>query len=102
MELVLKWSRSSTLKERCDLFTVSEFLLVLFHSRPGVHAFMVKACFLFLFQCGYESARIDAYLDIPLVIRPFGSTEAYGSVVRFIIKIFNVLIVTHVICVCLG
>ncbi|BFZ09544.1 hypothetical protein BsWGS_12583 [Bradybaena similaris] len=31
-------------------------------------------------ECGYESARIDAYLDIPLVIRPFGSTEAYGSV----------------------
>lgn len=31
-------------------------------------------------ECGYESARVDAYLDIPLVIRPFGSTEAYGSV----------------------
>ena len=32
-------------------------------------------------QCGNESARVDAYLDIPLVIRPFGSTETYDTVV---------------------
>ncbi|KAH9503711.1 Ubiquitin carboxyl-terminal hydrolase 47, partial [Bulinus truncatus] len=32
--------------------------------------------------CGYESARVDAYLDIPLVIRPFGSSESYGSVIE--------------------
>ncbi len=32
-------------------------------------------------ECGYESARNDAFLDIPLVIRPFGETQAYGSVV---------------------
>ncbi|KAL1007232.1 hypothetical protein UPYG_G00083780 [Umbra pygmaea] len=31
-------------------------------------------------ECGYESWRIDTYLDIPLVIRPFGSNQAYGSV----------------------
>ncbi|XP_061100391.1 ubiquitin carboxyl-terminal hydrolase 47 isoform X2 [Conger conger] len=31
-------------------------------------------------ECGYESWRIDTYLDIPLVIRPFGSAQAYGSV----------------------
>ncbi|XP_053398003.1 ubiquitin carboxyl-terminal hydrolase 47-like isoform X2 [Mercenaria mercenaria] len=31
-------------------------------------------------ECGNESARIDTYLDIPLVIRPFGSTTAYKSV----------------------
>lgn len=31
-------------------------------------------------ECSYESARIDAYLDIPLVIRPFGASQAYGSV----------------------
>ncbi|CAL1532778.1 unnamed protein product [Lymnaea stagnalis] len=31
-------------------------------------------------ECGNESARVDAYLDIPLVIRPFGSTDSYGSV----------------------
>ncbi|XP_013394501.1 ubiquitin carboxyl-terminal hydrolase 47 isoform X1 [Lingula anatina] len=31
-------------------------------------------------ECKNESARVDAYLDIPLVIRPFGSTQAYGSV----------------------
>ncbi|KAJ8315140.1 hypothetical protein KUTeg_007290 [Tegillarca granosa] len=31
-------------------------------------------------ECGYESARVDAYLDIPLVIRPFGSNVTYGSV----------------------
>ncbi len=37
---------------------------------------------LYLSQCGYESARNDSYLDIPLVIRPFGSNQAYGSVVR--------------------
>ena len=34
-----------------------------------------------MIQCSYESARIDAYLDIPLVIRPFGASQAYGSVV---------------------
>ena len=32
-------------------------------------------------ECGYESARTDCYLDIPLTIRPFGATQAYGSVV---------------------
>ena len=37
-------------------------------------------------QCGHESAREDTYLDIPLVIRPFGSTVAYGSVVSFVRK----------------
>ncbi|XP_071942590.1 ubiquitin carboxyl-terminal hydrolase 47-like [Antedon mediterranea] len=31
-------------------------------------------------ECGYESARNDTYLDIPLVIRPFGSNESYSSV----------------------
>ncbi|XP_005108001.1 ubiquitin carboxyl-terminal hydrolase 47 [Aplysia californica] len=31
-------------------------------------------------ECGYESARVDAYLDIPLVIRPFGSTETHDTV----------------------
>uniref|UniRef100_A0A665VLJ9 Ubiquitin carboxyl-terminal hydrolase 47 n=1 Tax=Echeneis naucrates TaxID=173247 RepID=A0A665VLJ9_ECHNA len=31
-------------------------------------------------ECGYESWRIDTYLDIPLVIRPFGASQAYGSV----------------------
>ncbi|XP_061599210.1 ubiquitin carboxyl-terminal hydrolase 47 isoform X4 [Cololabis saira] len=33
-------------------------------------------------ECGYESWRIDTYLDIPLVIRPFGASQAYGSVVE--------------------
>ncbi|XP_033104772.1 ubiquitin carboxyl-terminal hydrolase 47-like [Anneissia japonica] len=31
-------------------------------------------------ECGYESARTDTYLDVPLVIRPFGSDESYSSV----------------------
>ncbi|XP_036441886.1 ubiquitin carboxyl-terminal hydrolase 47 isoform X6 [Colossoma macropomum] len=31
-------------------------------------------------ECGYESWRIDTYLDIPLVIRPFGASQAFGSV----------------------
>ncbi|CAG2200845.1 USP47 [Mytilus edulis] len=31
-------------------------------------------------ECNNESARVDAYLDIPLVIRPFGSQTAYSSV----------------------
>lgn len=31
-------------------------------------------------ECGNESAREDTYLDIPLVVRPWGSSEAYGSV----------------------
>ncbi|XP_047662512.1 ubiquitin carboxyl-terminal hydrolase 47 isoform X1 [Tachysurus fulvidraco] len=31
-------------------------------------------------ECGNESWRIDTYLDIPLVIRPFGASQAFGSV----------------------
>uniref|UniRef100_H3AQ70 Ubiquitin carboxyl-terminal hydrolase 47 n=1 Tax=Latimeria chalumnae TaxID=7897 RepID=H3AQ70_LATCH len=31
-------------------------------------------------DCGYESWRIDTYLDIPLVIRPYGSSQAFASV----------------------
>ncbi|XP_062327150.1 ubiquitin carboxyl-terminal hydrolase 47 isoform X1 [Osmerus eperlanus] len=31
-------------------------------------------------ECGYESWRIDTYLDIPLVIRPFGASQAFCSV----------------------
>ena len=33
------------------------------------------------FQCKHESARTDSFLDVPLTIRPFGSSMAYGSVV---------------------
>lgn len=39
-------------------------------------------------ECGNESWRIDTYLDIPLVIRPFGASQAFGSVVRLVF-IFN-------------
>ncbi|XP_054709133.1 ubiquitin carboxyl-terminal hydrolase 47-like [Uloborus diversus] len=31
-------------------------------------------------ECGYESAREDTFLDVPLVVRPFGSSQSYGSV----------------------
>ncbi|XP_042908811.1 ubiquitin carboxyl-terminal hydrolase 47 isoform X2 [Parasteatoda tepidariorum] len=31
-------------------------------------------------ECGYESAREDTFLDVPLVVRPFGSSQAYASV----------------------
>ncbi|XP_077867523.1 ubiquitin carboxyl-terminal hydrolase 47-like [Saccoglossus kowalevskii] len=31
-------------------------------------------------ECGYESARTDSFLDIPLTIRPFGSTQSFLSV----------------------
>lgn len=31
-------------------------------------------------ECECESARRDSYLDIPLVVRPFGSNQAYCSV----------------------
>ena len=36
---------------------------------------------LMLTQCGTESARTDSFLDIPLVIKPFGSDIAYQSIV---------------------
>ena len=45
--------------------------------------------------CGYESAREDSYLDIPLVIKPFGSDRAYGSVVSRVVVLFVFL------CMCL-
>lgn len=31
-------------------------------------------------ECGFEGAREDTYLDVPLPIRPFGSNTAYKSV----------------------
>ncbi|GFY64316.1 ubiquitin carboxyl-terminal hydrolase 47 [Trichonephila inaurata madagascariensis] len=31
-------------------------------------------------ECGYESAREDTFLDVPLVVRPFGSSQSYSSV----------------------
>ncbi|KAM8970162.1 ubiquitin carboxyl-terminal hydrolase 47 isoform X3 [Sarcophilus harrisii] len=31
-------------------------------------------------ECGYEGWRIDTYLDIPLVIRPYGASQAFASV----------------------
>lgn len=49
-------------------------------------------------ECGYESWRIDTYLDIPLVIRPFGASQAYGSVVCVSLKIF--LLVLHLFSIC--
>lgn len=33
-------------------------------------------------ECACESARMDTYLDIPLVIRPFGVNDPHGSVVE--------------------
>ena len=33
-------------------------------------------------QCQNESARLDSFLDIPLVVRPYGSDQAYSNVVR--------------------
>ncbi len=35
-----------------------------------------------LLQCEVESTRENHFLDIPLVIKPFGSTATYSSVVR--------------------
>jgi ubiquitin carboxyl-terminal hydrolase 47 len=35
-------------------------------------------------ECGIEKSREDTFLDIPLPIRPFGSTNAYGCIVRII------------------
>lgn len=32
-------------------------------------------------ECSKEKSREDTFLDIPLPVRPFGSTVAYGSVV---------------------
>ncbi|GAB6023955.1 Ubiquitin carboxyl-terminal hydrolase 47 [Chamberlinius hualienensis] len=31
-------------------------------------------------DCGHESAREDSYLDIPLPVKPFGASTAFGSV----------------------
>lgn len=36
-------------------------------------------------ECGIEKSREDTFLDIPLPIRPFGSTNAYGCIVRYIL-----------------
>ena len=36
--------------------------------------------FVIVCQCGHESCREDTFLDIPLVIKPFGMTVTYKSV----------------------
>lgn len=53
-------------------------------------------------ECGYESWRIDTYLDIPLVIRPFGASQAYGSVVSFSLHSICFKTISFVVffCVC--
>lgn len=32
-------------------------------------------------ECRREKSREDTFLDIPLPVRPFGSSVAYGSIV---------------------
>ena len=39
------------------------------------------SCSINCLQCNNESAREDHFLDIPLVIKPFGASRAYTSVV---------------------
>lgn len=39
-------------------------------------------------ECEIEKSREDTFLDIPLPIRPFGSTNAYGCIVSYIVYIF--------------
>lgn len=46
-------------------------------------------------ECGYESWRIDTYLDIPLVIRPFGASQAYGSVVGVSLHLLQCFFTNH-------
>lgn len=36
-------------------------------------------------ECGIEKSREDTFLDIPLPIRPFGCSNAYGCIVRYIL-----------------
>ena len=40
-------------------------------------------------ECETESAREDTYLDIPLPIRPFGSSTAFKSLVCFSFILIN-------------
>lgn len=35
-------------------------------------------------ECGTEKSKEDVFLDIPLPVRPFGSTIAYKDIVRFV------------------
>ena len=50
-------------------------------------------------QCGSESARTDTYLDIPLVVRPFGANIGYGSVVCCLLTYsFTLLSACHAVC----
>ena len=39
-------------------------------------------------ECGTEKTREDTFLDIPLSVRPFGSSTAYGSVVGIPMEMF--------------
>lgn len=45
-------------------------------------------------ECGTEKSREDTFLDIPLPVRPFGCTTAYGSVV----SIVAILLTMYIIC----
>jgi hypothetical protein len=41
-------------------------------------------------NCGHESARVDKFLDIPLVIKAFGSEKAVSSVEEALEKFVEV------------
>eukprot|EP01130_Rhizamoeba_saxonica_P016185 TRINITY_DN7432_c0_g1_i1.p1 TRINITY_DN7432_c0_g1~~TRINITY_DN7432_c0_g1_i1.p1 ORF type:complete len:1286 (-),score=382.09 TRINITY_DN7432_c0_g1_i1:31-3888(-) len=41
-------------------------------------------------ECGYEGSREDSYLDIPLVIKPFGATKVMGSIEEALRKFVEV------------
>jgi hypothetical protein len=40
-------------------------------------------------ECGHESSRPDKFLDIPLVIRPFGATRAVRSIEEVLWPFFS-------------
>lgn len=39
-------------------------------------------------ECGYESSKVSTFLDLTLPIRPFGRTDAYQCLVRYLVLLF--------------
>lgn len=59
-------------------------------SRLQLEHRLTKTDYVQCLNCGYESARVDNYLDIPLVIKAFGSETAVQSIEEALEKFVEV------------
>lgn len=44
-------------------------------------------------ECGIENSKVSTFLDLTLPIRPFGRTEVYQHLVRYLGPMFILILV---------